>query len=289
MIIRYIIKKIRDIKDIIDSFLLELRESNTSSYAAAAAFFMFLSAVPIVTLLCGILTLTGMKTDNLLRFGQMIAAPDHITMFLTQMVSEFSGSSAMTISVSSVIILWAAGEGVLAIRYGLDAARDFTEKKSVISLRISSSLYTIIFAAFILFSMVIMVMGDKINELLIKVIPHFNLVIQLLLHFRFLFSWVFSTMLFVLMYKYLPGKRIRHRKNFPGALFASVAWSVVSWLYSVYVDHFNGFSYYGSFTAVVITLFYLYIIMYIIFIGEHINIIAEKLYTKKTRRGKGRA
>ena len=58
---------------------------------------------------------------------------------------------------------------------------------------------------------------------------------------------------------------------------------VVSWVFSVYVDVFEGFStMYGSLTTIVLIMLWLYFCMYSILIGGEINVMMhDKLFTGK--------
>ena len=61
-------------------------------------------------------------------------------------------------------------------------------------------------------------------------------------------------------------------KVFPGAFFSALGWVVFSYIFSIYVDSFSGMSYmYGSFTAVIVFMLWIYFLIYIMFIGAEIN------------------
>ena len=54
---------------------------------------------------------------------------------------------------------------------------------------------------------------------------------------------------FLLIYKFLPNRRTNLERQIPGAVFAAIGWMIISWIFSVYVDVFQGFSdMYGSLT-----------------------------------------
>ena len=72
-------------------------------------------------------------------------------------------------------------------------------------------------------------------------------------------------------------------KQLPGAVFAAIGWMVVSWVFSVYVDVFEGFStMYGSLTTIVLIMLWMYFCMYCILIGGEFNVLMEgKIFEKK--------
>ena len=74
-----------------------------------------------------------------------------------------------------------------------------------------------------------------------------------------------------MFYSFVPGRKLRFRKQLPGAAFSAVVWSIASYFFSVYIEFFNGFGAYGSLTTIVILMFWFYMMMYILLIGAHIN------------------
>ena len=90
---------------------------------------------------------------------------------------------------------------------------------------------------------------------------------------------IFSLML----YRYLPNRRGRFRDQLPGAMFAAVGWMVISWVFSIYLDVFKGFSnMYGSLTTIVLIMLWMYFCMYCILIGGEFNVLMEgKIFEKK--------
>ena len=85
------------------------------------------------------------------------------------------------------------------------------------------------------------------------------------------------------MYKFLPNRKDWLRKQIPGALFSAIGWQVVSWIFSMYLDIFEGFSdMYGSLTTIVLIMLWLYFCMYCILLGAEVNIVLYgKLFTGK--------
>ena len=60
--------------------------------------------------------------------------------------------------------------------------------------------------------------------------------------------------------------------HLPGAVFAAAGWMLFSYFYSLYTTYFTGVSYiYGSLTAVVLLLLWMYVCMIILLIGAELN------------------
>jgi len=62
--------------------------------------------------------------------------------------------------------------------------------------------------------------------------------------------------------------------EFPGAIISAAGWVGFSALYSFYITHFANYSYlYGSLTAIVLLMLWLYFCMNILFFGAEVNVL----------------
>ena len=85
------------------------------------------------------------------------------------------------------------------------------------------------------------------------------------------YTFVFELLL-LLIYTYVPGGRRTPRSQLPGTIFATAGWLVFSRVFSFYIVHFWRLSYiYGSLTAVILIILWLYVIINLLFIGAGIN------------------
>ena len=251
-------------------FSWQMSKKNISSFSAASAFFLFLSMMPLLMALCAFLPYTALTEENLIN-AIMQFLPEVMNSLVVSMVSDVYSRSAGTLTVFIVVTLWSASKAVLGMIYGLNEINDFMERRNYFVLRFIACIYTVIMLAAIIIALIIMVFGDVIVDLLLSDIPHLHELVQFFMHFRFLATWVVLTFIFTLIYAFVPSSKLRFRKQIPGAALAAAAWGVASFAFSIYVDYFNGFGTYGGLTAVVIMMFWFYLLMYIIFIGAHIN------------------
>ena len=77
---------------------------------------------------------------------------------------------------------------------------------------------------------------------------------------------------FLCLYKFIPGHKITFRSQVPGAIFSSIALIIISFVFSKYLDIFKGFSItYGSLTALMLIMMWTYTCFYAIFLGAEIN------------------
>lgn len=251
-------------------FSWQMSKKNISAFSACSAFFLFLSMMPLLMALCAFLPYTALTEENLIN-AIMQFLPSAMDSLVASMVSDVYSRSAGTLTVFIVVTLWSASKAMLGMIYGLNEINDFMERRNYFVLRFIACIYTVIMLAAIILALILMVFGDVIVDLLLSDIPQLYEIVQFFMHFRFLATWVILTFIFTLIYAFVPSSKLRFRKQIPGAALAAVAWGVASFGFSIYVDYFNGFGTYGGLTAVVIMMFWFYLLMYIVFIGAHIN------------------
>lgn len=72
------------------------------------------------------------------------------------------------------------------------------------------------------------------------------------------------------------------KKQLPGALFTACAWQLISFVFSIYLDIFKGFSsMYGSLTTIILLMLWLYMCMYAILLGGEVNALLERYFKGK--------
>ena len=251
-------------------FSWQMTKKNIAAFAASTAFFLFLSMIPLLMALCAILPYTALTEGNLIN-AIMRFTPDAMHGLVISVVSDVYARSAGTITIFAIVTVWSASKAMLALIRGLNAVNDFEEKRNYFVIRFIACIYTVIILVAMIVALFVMVFGNLIVDFLLIDIPPLHLIVQFIMHFRFLLSWVVLTLIFAMIYAYVPNSKMRFKKQIPGAAFAAVLWSAASYAFAVYVDHFNGFGTYGGLTTVVILMIWFYLLMYILLIGAHIN------------------
>lgn len=251
-------------------FNWQMTRKNIGAFAASTAFFLFLSMIPLLMSLCAILPYTNLTEANLISAITRFT-PDAMEVLVVGIVSDVYARSAGTITIFAIVTIWSASKAMLALIHGLNAVNDFEERRNYFVLRFIASFYTVIMLVAMILALIVMVFGNVIVDLLLADIPPLHILVQFIMHFRFLFTWVILTLIFSMIYAYVPNSKMRFKAQIPGAAFSAVMWGAASYAFSVYVDHFNGFGTYGGLTTVVIMMFWFYLLMYILLIGAHIN------------------
>lgn len=247
-----------------------MSKKNISAFAASTAFFIFLSLIPALMLLCALIPYTPLTEANLMSVATEIS-PEAMHPLLINIIADVYEKSIGIISVTAIATLWSAGKGVLALMRGLNAINDVEENRNYFHLRLAACMYTILILLVVIFSLLAMVFGNTLVGLIEDRIPQTTFLFNLLMNFRILFVWLVLTLVIALMYTYVPGAKLGFKMQLPGAVIAAVGWNVMTWAFSVYENEFNGFNTYGNLTTIIILMLWLYAGMHIILGCAYIN------------------
>jgi membrane protein len=255
-------------------FSLEINECHISAYASSAAFFMFLSLIPILLLFCSILPYTPVTEADLME-GLAQLLPASLVPIAVSTVADVYDKSPAIISVSALAAMWSAGKGMLAIIRGLNAIHRATKPQNYFFQRIRASIYTIILLMMILLSLLLGVFGESIGRILKRKFPEIVTIKPLFSNLRILLILAVLMLFFTALFTWIPSVKLDWKTQIIGACFVSVSWSAFSYVFSIYVNNFTGNSIYGNMTTVVMLMLWFYFIFYLLFLGALISKFLE--------------
>lgn len=258
---------------------------HTGAFAAQAAYFFVLSLIPIFMLLLTMVQFTLVTKADVME-AVLPVFPSTVSPMIESIVNQVYMTSSSIIPVTILVALWSAGKGVLSVTYGLNCIYENTETRNYFYLRARACLYTFLFLVAIMLSLVLSVFGNSISVVVYEHAPLISKAIHKIIHLRIYFTLPLLTFFWDLVYKYLPNRgaegKTTLRKQLPGAFFTACGWMALSFIFSIYLDIFKGFTnMYGSFTTIILVMLWLYTCMYIILLGGEINAILEGVKSRK--------
>lgn len=272
---------LRKIWHTIEWFMKKINDSDVDAWSGQSAFFIIISFFPFVLLLVSLLRTMHIAESQIM--GELTALlPSAVLDFILNVVNEATshGETAI-VSVSVIAALWAISRSMFAVTKGLCSVYETEETRNYFLTRIISFFYTIAFFVVLAITLLILVFGGTIATFLVQLFPQFKATALLILTFRSIVAAVVLTLMFLLMYKVLPNNPMRLRELLPGALFTSLGWLIFSRLFSFYIDNFSNYSnLYGSLTAIVLLMLWLYFCMYILFLGGTVNMWLRSIREK---------
>lgn len=241
-------------------------------HAANAGFFILLSLFPALVLVLSLLRYTGLQVSSLVEvLASMI--PEALMPTVSDLVlSTYDNSTGALVGISAVTAVWSASKGVFGLLTGLNTVYGVAEDRGWFYTRFISVLYTFVFLAVLLLTLILHVFGGTILKL--KAITHSRMIRILsgIVDFRFLLLLLVQTVVFMLIFAFLPNGRNKLRDTIPGAVLASLGWLIFSDLFSIYVENFASLSnIYGSVYTIALAMLWLYFCLSLIFYCGALN------------------
>lgn len=260
----------KNIAKTIRTVMGHIREMNIPVYAAHASFFITLSAFPMLLLLVSILRYTGISVDTLTQALEGVIPQALIPFIKKQILGAYQSTTGTLLSLSALITLWSASRGTYGLRKGLNSVYKVQEKRNWLYTRGISVLYTFAFLVVLLLTLVLQVFETALLQFLSARWTG-------LINLRFFLLLILQTAVFTAMYMVLPNDRNKLSDSFPGAVFSSFGWLILSDLYSRYVENFPRYAnIYGSVYALALSMLWLYCCVSILFYGGALNVYLTK-------------
>lgn len=270
-------------------FLKQINDNHIGAYASSAAFFMFLSLIPILLLLCSVIPYTPITKASLMN-SLIEIMPDSIDPIVIGIVQEVYERSTALVSITALATIWSGARGIWALNRGLNVIND-VENKGYFSLKLRSCVYTVILLVSIILSLTLMVFGDTVNAFVRTSIPSSKYLMDFFASLKFFIIMFLLFIFFMFLFTWLPNTRQKWYTQIPGAVFTSFVWVAFSWGFSIYTQYYQGFTMYGSLATVVIIMLWLYMCMYFVLLGAMINkfLMPANIFMWKKRRQKKEA
>ena len=243
------------------------------TFAAAAAFYLFMSLAPILGLVCSLMPYTPLTEEIFLGFLQRLA-PEDVYSVLSGIVISIYDTSTATLSITAVASVWTASLAMLSLMRGMDAAHDLVRRENFVLFRLRACFFMVIALAAVLLTLCGIVYGGKILDLISAHVDGTwaeRLILGTVKVARYPVMMLFLFFVFLVFYKWMPAGKRKLRQQWPGALFSTVAWLIFSWAFSLYVEYSDRYGVYGILGTVIVALLWMYYCLFILLVGAYIN------------------
>ena len=274
-------EKIKKLYEKCGELTSDISRHHVGAYAAQTAYFLMLSLIPIILLLLTLIKYTPVtKADVMTAVIQVF--PSSVDSLITSIVNQVYNQSMGVVPLTLIVTLWSAGKGVLALTTGLNCVYKCNETRNYVILRIRATVYTVMMILVIIFLLVLAVFGNTLNIFIGRHIPIMAGIADKMLELRSIITPIVMIIFSLIIYKFLPNRKCKFWSQIPGAVFATIGWMVISWIFSVYVDIFKGFSsMYGSLTTIVLIMLWMYFCMYSTLLGGEVNMRLENWISER--------
>lgn len=270
----------------IEKLFTNMEEDHVGEYTAQCSYYTILSFIPFIILLITLIQYTNIDQQTLFNAISKII-PSSMNEFVLGIVQEVYSKSIGTISISLIFTLWAAGKGLFALTKGLNAVYkiDDSKKTSFLYLRLMSIIETIVFIILIVIGLTLLVFGSSLISIVKEYfggLKNYTIISSIITEIIFI---LITFIIFLCLYKFMPKTKTTFKQQIPGAIFGAIALNVISFMFSIYLDIFKGFSItYGSLTTLMLIMMWTYSCFYTVFLGAEINKLGKR--TNKSILGK---
>lgn len=267
---------------LVRAFVKKINADGISALSAHAAFFVIISFFPFVMFLLTLLSYFPFFTETLPAIN-LDLLPGAVSAFIIQAFTELSDRANGTIlSITVIIAIWSASRGILSVMRGLNSIHSVRETRNYFVTRIMATLYTVVFAVLLLVMMLIFIFGNQLTLWLVNRVPVLGEFALVIISLRTAVGIAVLIFFFLIIFLSLPNRKTTILRELPGAVLTAAGWVGFSFLFSFYVDNISNYTaIYGSLTAIVLCMLWLYACMYILFIGAEVNSILSNPAVRK--------
>ena len=232
-----------------------------------------MSLVPVIMLLVSALQFTPLTRDVVL---DAVAeyVPESLYEIVDYIVTSIYNGGRTALTVSILLTLWSASACMKALMRGMDSVYDAHRSEDYIRFSLRACFYMVIFVVILLLSFFVMVYGGKILDLVESSMPSnhsLDFLFTLAKHLRFLVILALLALVFSLLYKWMPARELRYRRQLPGAVFSAVVWAAFSFIFSFYVSLSDKFGAYGYIGTIMVAMIWIFYCFYFLLLGGFVN------------------
>ncbi|TYQ14978.1 UNVERIFIED_CONTAM: membrane protein [Acetivibrio alkalicellulosi] len=266
------LKKDTPLFKIIRRIYLKFKDDDVPALAAQLTYYLILSFFPFLIFLITLLSYTPITSERVIRDISTILPATSYGIILDTINQILASRSGTLLSIGMIAAIWTSSNGMNAVIRGINKAYNIDESRPFWVVRGISIIATIALAIGILFSFILLVLGELIGKNLFQFMGFSYLFISVWTIARYIIPILFMLLVFILLYRFTPNNSQHCRDIIPGAVFSTAGWILISILFSFYVKNFNNYSnMYGSIGGVIVLLLWLYWISIIILLGGELN------------------
>ncbi len=258
-------------KNFFKKFLKTIRRPEMAILPGQLAFFFVLSVVPIVTLITYFASYLHVSVSFVSNFLAKAFSTDIANLVRPMIQGQ---SMSWKFFVTLFIGFFIASNGADSVIVTSNAING-TPNTSYLRRRIKAIIMTMFMVTLFVFILLVPVFGNKIIELFqyVDLNPSITLKIEQVIRFlKGPISWFFMFMFIKIIYTMAPDDKIPSSYTTYGAVFTTILWVVITFIYSFYITHFARYDiFYGSLANLIILMLWVYLLSFVFVVGMCLN------------------
>jgi membrane protein len=268
------IKRWRSVVQVLWPSLCRFLEDDSLTIAASIAFYSLLAIFPFLLLL---LALVGIFIRQYELSGQLVIVlnrylpmkPDFIMRNLVS-ISKAYGPIGLS---SLMLLLWSSSGVFVPLERALNIAWEVQEDRSWWRSRLLAMELALLGGLLTVISLGIVGLRPVFHHWLHHSLPGRTPLLIDLAYTAFLAAWVFATTfsVFLILFRYLPNRKLAFREVFPSALLTTLLWEISRWIFTRLLRHFHYSHIYGSIGAMVSLMTWAYVSAAVMLLGARMS------------------
>lgn len=248
------------------------RDAKVPFLAAQTSFYVILAFFPFIAFVLTLIKETNLD-DTLFMQALSNILPNSTYVLTLQILESAQENQSLFISIGGVAAsLWPFTKAVQSLIVSINTVYG-TDEGNLIKRLGFSLLLTFAFIILIILSMLLLLFGRYLGKLILESLGSSDTLLRIWDYLRYELSVLTLLVIFIILYKTIPRRKLKLRDVFPGATLATVLWLILSSAFSFFMNRFFRFaSIYGGIAGIILLIIWLYWAMHIILIGAVINV-----------------
>ncbi len=282
---------------VVKAAVREYRRDDVPSLAAAMAYHFIFALFPFMIFLAGLASLAGRLIGTETLFDQIMSylygvlPPSTADALRVPLEGVLRGQHGGAVSISALLALWSASNGVSTIMSAFNRAYGVQETRGVLARSALSVALTLVLSLLLVVGFILLLLGGQIGEFIANLVGLGSVFTAVWNVVRVIAALFGVTLALAILYWKAPNVEQQFEFITPGSVATTVVWLVTTVLFGLYVQYLGASSYsktYGTAFGLVLFLLYLYLTSNVLLFGAELNAEAAKRYDPALLRHKMR-
>jgi membrane protein len=267
----------------------EMGYDDCMGMAAQIAFYLLLSIFPFLVFLLSLVSFLPLPNlDRTVLDAMADAMPPEAYQLVSNTVESLLTTRHQSlVGFGLLVALWSGSMGVGAMITTINRAYNIRPRRSIVEQKLLAIALTIALSGIMLLSTVIVLFGPRVTLVIFHGLGLAGDSYNAWTSLRLVIALGLNLLTAAILYYYGPEARQAFRWILPGALTATTLWLGASSLFRLFVRNFGSYNAtYGSLTAVVILMIWMWMTGLIFLLGAEINSLMKRMEAGSEERGR---
>ncbi len=254
--------------------LLRLWSDDAFGLAGNVAFRVLLAIFPFLIFTSALTAFIGDRSmaDGLITFLIAIVPPALVDPIVSEVQQVMGVQRGGVISLGILLTIWFAVGGADGIRVGLNRSYGIAETRSFVILYLVQSAMVVLTSLSLALIGYLLVLAPRAGSWLHVLMPRFDPASFEVGLVRYPVAGLILATALLAAHAFLPARRTKFSNIWPGVLFTTLSWSILTATFSFYLGRFATYpSYYAGLAGIVAALYFMYLASLLLIFGGELN------------------